>query len=120
MRISERTPVDTHGVYWAEVTGPTSSGQSTRKRSGSPIFLHTWSTAAVRRAIRDAFAQRSQVRDDDGDLVPNMWEGEHQGIIIQGYVFPGTEFAAATEQDIATAYPMRLVARHSHGEGERG
>ncbi|MFB9903198.1 EndoU domain-containing protein [Allokutzneria oryzae] len=116
MRISERDPADSRGVYWAVVTGPTTTGRSARKRSGSTFFPDTWSEDEVRHAVRAAFTARRRILDDDGDVVPGKWEGEHRGIVIQGYLVRGTDFDAATLDDIGSLYPLPLTLPRRAGD----
>lgn len=94
-----------NGVYEGTVEGRTSRGNPVRK-SYTTFFPDAWDRDTVRRAVRAAFAERKPVLNDKGVAIPRKWEGAYQGIRIEGFIKPDTEFDQATSSDIATAYPV--------------
>ncbi|MDR7301674.1 EndoU domain-containing protein [Haloactinomyces albus] len=104
IQVGEPEPPDSAGCYRAPATATTRNGEvNTRTKT---FFPDHWTAGEVRRAIRTAFANRRRVHYEDGTVMPNYWQGIHRGVIIEGMVFPGTDFDTATLDEVGTAYPI--------------
>lgn len=71
-------------MYRASVEGRAAAGRIIKTKKA--FFPDDWTRDEVRETVRDAFANREQVRDAKGNVRPTLWEGEFHGIRIRDYL----------------------------------
>lgn len=103
------TGPDANGLYSGRVHGLDLNGNP--KTKFSTFFPDSWTEADIEQAVRGAFYSRRPVQRYNPatgmhEFHDSLWEGEYRGIRIQGYLKPGTDWATAGPDDIATAFPV--------------